>query len=230
MNKKLTTILILRQGRGSIFGSNMEKHGVSSIRGYYRDGVLMGEGRVVLSGGKPLFDRTGSQEETLCNPPYLPYPYPYFKGNVSLEGIFNDGYLEGPVRGTDEKGQLVFVGMYSKGLPIGYCWQAMEGQGWLYGQVDSQTGQFTGGDIAYVYPDLLTCVVGKFEQGRLIKGAPSCIIDASYGNLSDYIGDRSESGMETKPIIFLQVNKNIMDIINNCSSLISHFIHIYNTI
>ena len=184
----------------------MEKHGVASIRGYYKDGVLMGDGRAILSGSKPLITSSDSTANKLINTvPFLPYPYPYFKGQIALEGIFNDGYLEGPVRGTDEKGQLVFVGMYSKGLPIGNCWQAMEGQGWIYGQVDRETSQFTGNKIAYIYPDLLTCLVGKFEQGRMIEGRPSCIVDASYGNINDYIGERNASSDQTKPIISLQV-------------------------
>ena len=185
----------------------MEKHGVTCIRGYYRDGVLMGEGRAILSDGKPLVvDRVGSTEDVPESPPSnIPYPYPYFKGQIALEGIFNDGYLEGPVRGTDEKGQLVFIGMYSKGLPIGNCWQAMEGQGWIYGQVDTETGQFTGDNIAYIYPDLLTCLVGKFEQGRLVEGRPSCILEASYGSLNDYFTERNVFCSEMKPIISLQV-------------------------
>ena len=185
----------------------MEKHGLSSIRGYYRDGILMGEGRAILSGGKPMVaDRIGSTVDLSVNsPPSLPYPYPYFKGQIALEGIFNDGYLEGPVRGTDERGQLVFIGMYSKGLPIGYCWQAMEGQGWIYGLVDSETGQFTGDNIAYIYPDLVTCLVGKFEQGRLVEGRPSCILEACYANDNDYFGERNAFCAEMKPIISLQV-------------------------
>merc|ERR1719300_2285606 len=102
------------------------------VYGNFRKGVR--QGRAILSGGKPLVaDKIGSTDDIAANAsPTLPYPYPYFKGQIALEGIFNDGYLEGPVRGTDEKGQLVFIGMYSKGLPIGNCWQAMGGQGWIY--------------------------------------------------------------------------------------------------
>ena len=186
----------------------MEKHGVACIGGYYRDGVLMGEGRTLLAGNKPLVNRTDTKDDEDESPQFIPYPYTYFKGQVALEGIFNDGYLEGPVRGTDEKGQLVFVGMYHKGLPTGCCWQAREGQGWIYGQVNSQTGQFTGDNIVYIYPDLLTCLVGKFEGGCLVEARPSCIVEASYGNLSDYKGERNTSGTETNPIVSLQVRHN----------------------
>ena len=46
-----------------------------------------------------------------------------------LEGVFNDGYLEGPVRGLSPGGGLVFVGQYRRGLPVGPCWLSREGQG-----------------------------------------------------------------------------------------------------
>ena len=45
-------------------------------------------------------------------------PSPVFginRGSVTLEGIFNRGFLEGPVRGIDEKGNLLFIGLYYKG-------------------------------------------------------------------------------------------------------------------
>ena len=167
----------------------------------------MGEGRAFLSGGKPLVSTTECKQDR-NSPLFIPYAYPYFKGQIALEGIFNDGYLEGPVRGTDERGQLVFIGMYSKGLPIGCCWQAMEGQGWIYGQVDAETGQFTGDNISYIYPDLLTCLVGKFVQGRLVEGRPSCVVEASYETLKDYNINRNTASNEMKPIVSLQVRFN----------------------
>lgn len=95
--------------------------------------------------------------------------------------------------------------MYSKGLPTGCCWQAKEGQGWLYGPVSSQTGQFTGDNIAFIYPDLLTCLVGKFKNGEMVEARPSCIIDASYGNLNEYTGERSTADVNTSPIVSLQI-------------------------
>ena len=48
---------------------------------------------------------------------------------VQLEGVFNDGYLEGPVRGLGPSGGLVFVGQFRRGVPVGACWLSREGQG-----------------------------------------------------------------------------------------------------
>ena len=90
----------MRQGRGSVEGANLARHGLINVRGFYRDSVLVGRGVAVLAPGS-MWD---SHEET-----------------VQLEGVFNDGYLEGPVRGLNPSGGLVFVGQYRKAwLPDGY--------------------------------------------------------------------------------------------------------------
>ena len=65
--------------------------------------------------------------------------------------------------GLDLSGNLMFVGEFSKGLPVGHCWLAKEGQGWLFGEVDKR-GRFTGDNIAYIYPDLLTAITGTFHN------------------------------------------------------------------
>ena len=57
----------------------------------------------------------------------------------------------------------MFVGYFHRGLPTGYCWLAKEGQGWLFGEVDER-GRFSGDNIAYIYPDLLTAITGTFEK------------------------------------------------------------------
>ena len=64
-------------------GSNMEAHGLVSISGFHRDGVLHGQGKALL-GARSL--------------------WPSIDRQVTLEGIFNDSYLEGPVRGAYSKG------------------------------------------------------------------------------------------------------------------------------
>lgn len=62
---------------------------------------------------------------------------------VILEGFFVNGYMEGPVRGLDEKGNVVFIGAFEEGIPKGPCWLSKEGQGWIHGIVDKQ-GKFSG--------------------------------------------------------------------------------------
>jgi len=153
----------VRQGRGSISGDNMFKYGLVCVRGSYRDGVLVGEGRAILA-----------PSET----------FGLNRGQVTLEGIFNGGFLEGPVRGLDEKGNVLFIGLYSKGLPHGPCWIAREGQGWLHGSVDHR-GRLTGDNIAFVYPDLSTCILGTFEGERLVCGSASQVAQVSVASVGD---------------------------------------------
>ena len=72
-------------------------------------------------------------------------------------------------------GNLIFVGYFHRGLPTGYCWLAKEGQGWLFGEVDER-GHFSGDNIAYIYPDLLTAITGTFEKEVMcIKGLSGLI-------------------------------------------------------
>ena len=107
----------LRQGRGSVEGANLARHGLVTVRGFYQDSVLVGRGIAILAPGG-MWD---SHAET-----------------VRLEGVFNDGYLEGPVRGLGPGGGLVFVGQYRRGIPEGACWLSREGQGWVHGTVDAR--------------------------------------------------------------------------------------------
>ena len=58
--------------------------------------------------------------------------------------------------------QLTFVGRYANGRPSGPCWSYREGGGFLFGFAD-QKGTLTGAEIAYIYPDLETALVGRFD-------------------------------------------------------------------
>ena len=148
----------VRQGRGSVEGETLLKHGILCIRGFYKDSVLTGEGRANVDGGGM---------------------WPSVKQRLLFEGVFNDGYLEGPVRAIDESdGNLVFAGRYERGLPSGPCWLRREGQGWIYGDVNPADGRFTGTNIAYVYPDLSTCLHGEFANETLVSATAKEVADA----------------------------------------------------
>ena len=63
----------------------------------------------------------------------------------------------------------VWLGSYSRGVPSGYCWEAVLGGFWRVGWLDSD-GEFTGKDVAMIYPDLKTAIVGKYSRGQLVSG------------------------------------------------------------
>ena len=74
----------------------------------------------------------------------------------------------------------VWVGQYRQGRPRGFCWSAVLGQAWLVGWQDSQ-GEMTG-DLAYIYPDLKTAIVGQFFRGKLVSGFHSRVVSLSYNS------------------------------------------------
>ena len=70
---------------------------------------------------------------------------------------------------------LSFIGYFEAGIPSGICWRGLIGGAWLYGQVDAN-GDFTGSDIAYIYPDMKTAIIGKFVKGMLQSGRETSIV------------------------------------------------------
>ena len=63
---------------------------------------------------------------------------------------------------------LSFVGRIEDGTPVGVCWRGLIGGAWLYGEVD-EVGEFTGDEIAYIYPDLKTALIGRFINGTMVS-------------------------------------------------------------
>ena len=73
---------------------------------------------------------------------------------------------------------LVWLGHYSGGVPTGVCWQAVLGSAWLVGHLDT-AGQMTGSDLAFLYPDLRTALVGRFKNGELLSAFHSKVISVT---------------------------------------------------
>jgi len=136
-----------REGQASVMGARLEKAGVKFMSGQYEDGILSGLGKVIM------MDSTVRQ------------------------GWFRHGYLHGPVRGfhmnyfrgSFDNTTISWLGHYKAGIPTGTCWSSVMGGGWMVGQVDSY-GSFTGSNIAFIYPDLISALVGEWKEGTLISG------------------------------------------------------------
>ena len=87
---------------------------------------------------------------------------------------------------------------HRNGRPFGTCWKLFRCGGCVVGRVD-EDGEFTGicrsfsqiisyfgnlgPDIAYLYPDLSTALVGNFKSGDLVTGQVSSLISVrlDYG-------------------------------------------------
>jgi len=133
-----------RNGQGSISSSYLDNLGVRMLTGNYCDGVLNGIGKIHMNDGS------------------------------IREGWFCQGRADGPFKGVVKGSGLVWLGHYADGVPVGTCWQAVLGDAWLVGQLDS-LGQMTGSEIAFVYPDLKTALVGEFKDGELVLAFSSTI-------------------------------------------------------
>ena len=72
----------------------------------------------------------------------------------------------------DEARELITVSKFSQEKPAGLTWQWRSSkllEGFLYGKVDD-SGRFTGPDILYLYPDMVTGILGTWSQGSLVEG------------------------------------------------------------
>ncbi len=56
------------------------------------------------------------------------------------------------------------------------------------GPLEEGSGLLSGSDIAYIYPDKYTALVGRFEEAKLVEGRESRLqkveIDKGRGNYS----------------------------------------------
>ena len=86
---------------------------------------------------------------------------------------------------TDRK--LVTIGTFVRNIPTGLTWQWRSkrmAEGFLYGEVDRR-GQFTNGEVVFVYPDFLTGLRGKFLHGVLVDATAV-----------DIVGERCKGGIK----------------------------------
>ena len=68
--------------------------------------------------------------------------------------------------------------MYRRGVATGHWWRWCEGGGWLSGAVDS-AGHHTGDNIAFIYPDLTTALLGEYDQGEAVSVSPASLVSVN---------------------------------------------------
>lgn len=50
--------------------------------------------------------------------------------------------------------EVTWMGVYTRGVASGVCWSRQEGGGWLVGTVEHETGEMSGEEVAFIYPDM----------------------------------------------------------------------------
>ena len=73
------------------------------------------------------------------------------------------------------------ISVFVNGFRHGISYQFKTGGGFVVGKVDYK-GELTGPDIAYIYPDYQTMIVGRFQNGELRSGYPAELVDIDYSS------------------------------------------------
>ncbi len=77
---------------------------------------------------------------------------------------------------TSSPSLLLKISWYRDGHRVGYAWESKAGGGWVCGKVNEE-GQLSGDEMAYLYPDKYTAIVGSFRKGTLVRGSESRLKD-----------------------------------------------------
>ena len=131
------------------------------FEGRFVDGCKEGKGCFYFADGSTLSGSYNGGKlagETL---------YTHADGSCMVADYCN-GEMEGPFKEYLSNGSVSVAGAHSKGRRSGILWIFDEYGGTLVGLLD-KNGQLTGNDIAYVYPDKTTALIGQFEDRQLVK-------------------------------------------------------------
>ena len=95
-----------------------------------------------------------------------------------------------------EERRVITIGTFVKNIPYGLTWQLRSTRrldGFLYGLVD-QEGRFTGDDLTFIYPDLLTGLRGMFVNGVLQQArAVDVVSERCAGGKKELIMEPSDN-------------------------------------
>jgi histone-lysine N-methyltransferase SETD7 len=145
------------QGRGTL---KWAKSG-NRFEGRFIDGLKEGRGCFYFSDSSTL---SGNYREDQLEGETL---YTHADGGYMTAEYLN-GEMEGPFTEHAPDGSVVTRGTHKGGCRSGVLQTFDEFGGSVIGTVDSE-GQLTGDDIAYIYPDKETVLIGQFEDGQLVS-------------------------------------------------------------
>ena len=154
-----------------------------------QEGVLVGRlGECGCGNGGGVVKLEGSWTEDLLEGP----------GRLQLESgavlhcVFRHGILHGFTRLLDREGKLlrlvtiivhtaVEISLqvwYRDGRPAGLCWQFLQGGGFLVGELDT-AGEFSDPHTAFLYPNLVTGLLGLWRAGEMVAASPCSVASAT---------------------------------------------------
>ena len=89
---------------------------------------------------------------------------------------FIRGVVHGFTKTLNSRKEVQALCWYQNGLPFSHCWLWCLGGGYLVGKLD-QAGNFSGSDLAFVFPDLSTPLHGTFRRGRMVSAVAARVTD-----------------------------------------------------
>lgn len=92
-----------------------------------------------------------------------------------FEGNYDQGVPHGFFRHLNSFGDLEFFGCFSHGTMVGVCWRSLPGGGFLI----SQSWDFSGPGMIYLYPDCRTALLGSFQGCDLKSGKPCEVVSCA---------------------------------------------------
>lgn len=188
------------QGRGTL------KWEVSGNRfeGRFKDGSKEGRGCYYFGDGSTLF---GFYRDDKLEGKTV---YSYSDGSC-IVAEYRNGEMEGPFSEYSTDGSMISSGTHKSGCRSGVLVTFDEFGGSVIGVVDVN-GQLTGENVAYVYPDGETALIGQFQNGQLVKAWPAKLCEKLDNKKLDlpkysYRSDYSEGiclDVSTRDLLSLQ--------------------------
>ena len=58
-----------------------------------------------------------------------------------------------------------------------HVWWSVLGGGWIHGPLDTETGEVTGDEVMYIYPDMEHVLYGTFKRGAMVRAEQTTVAD-----------------------------------------------------
>lgn len=133
--------------------------------------------------------------------------YTYSDGSQMI-AEYRGGVLNGEFVELDSSGEINVKGHHMDDKRSGFLQVFEENGSMLMGEVD-ESGHLSGDNIAYVYPDRHTALIGTFHEGALVKARYAYLKDPLPNPVTSLPNFELNSGISA-PVVFDQSTHDIL--------------------
>ena len=104
------------------------------------------------------------------------------------------------------------LGYFENSKASGTFWVGMFGgkpNGHLHGTIDVDDGTITGDNISYIYPDMETALLGRFENAVMIKAQESTVLDVKCAKNGLFYVSKYKAPELLSPRFFFERPSNV---------------------